>query len=215
MTLLQSKKYCSIEFLANKFHISVRTAYRDIKALNEIDIPVHFEEGKGYYIAQGYFLPPLSLTIEEANALLLLNTLADKFADSSIVKHSHSALTKIKAALRHTDKEKAETVSAHINVYIPPGEKNDTNWLAAIQNAIQAKTILNIHYTDNNKQQSKREIEPVGLIFYTNQWHLYAWCRTKQAYRDFKVNQISQLQDTGNPHSIQQHQTIEDYIKLF
>ena len=133
MTLLQSKKYCTAEKLSDKFEISIRTVYRDIKALSEIGIPVNFEIGKGYFIAQGYFLPPLSLTIQEANALILLNTLADKFTDNSIFKHSHNALTKIKAALRYADKEKADEISSQINVYITEDEKKQTAWLSAIQ----------------------------------------------------------------------------------
>lgn len=215
MTLLQSKKYCTAEQLSDKFVISIRTVYRDVKALSEIGIPVHFENGKGYYISQGYFLPPLSLTIEEANALILLNTLADKFTDNSIVKHSHSALTKIKAILRYSDKHKAEELSSQINVYISPDDKNKTKWLAPIQNSIINKTVLEIKYTDNEGRQTKREIEPAGLIFYTFQWHLYAWCKEKKQYRDFKVNNINYLADTGKPHNIKEHLKIEDYIKSF
>lgn len=215
MTLLQSKKYCSGEQLSYKFDISIRTVYRDIRALNEIGIPVGFEIGKGYYIAQGYFLPPLSLSIEEANALILLTTLADKFTDKSISKHSHNALTKIKAVLRHTDKDKADELSSQINVYLPETEKNNSSDLSGIQKAIVNKTVLSLQYTDNEGNNSKREIEPVGLIFYTNQWHLYAWCRTKKAYRDFKVKMISGLIDTEKPHSVTKHRTIEEYIKIF
>ncbi len=215
MTLLQSKKYCSLEKLSDKFNIGIRTVYRDIKALNEIGVPVHFETGKGYFISQGYFLPPLSLTIEEANALILLNTLADKFADNSIVKHSHNALDKIKAALRYSDKDKAEELASQINVYVPEKEKIQNAALSKIQNAIINKTVLKITYTNNEGNTTSRSIEPVGLIFYTNQWHLYAWCRLKKGYRDFKVKMISELLDTGNPHSVKQHLKIEDYVKSF
>jgi predicted DNA-binding transcriptional regulator YafY len=215
MTMLQSKKYCTAEQLSGKFEISIRTVYRDIKALSEIGIPVSFEVNKGYYIVPGYFLPPLSLTIEEANALILLNTLASKFTDNSIIKHSHNALTKIKAALRYTDKDKANDIAAQINVYLPESEKNETPWLSAIQNAIIAKTVVQITYTDNEGKQSRREIEPIGLIFYTHQWHLYAWCRSKKSYRDFKIQKISSLVDTEKKHSIAKHQQLEDYIKIF
>jgi len=215
MTVLQSRKYCTGEKLADKFGISIRTVYRDIKALSEIGIPVNFDVGKGYFIAQGYFLPPLSLTIEEANALILLNTLADKFTDNSIVKHSHNALTKLKAVLRYADKEKADELSSQINVYLAEDEKQQNPWLSVIQNAIIAKTVLQIEYSNNEGKHSKREIEPVGLIFYTNQWHLYAWCRDKKAYRDFKVKMITRLLDTEKPHSIKKHQDLEDYVKIF
>ena len=215
MTVLQSRKYCTGEKLADKFGISIRTVYRDIKALSEIGIPVNFDVGKGYFIAQGYFLPPLSLTIEEANALILLNTLADKFTDNSIVKHSHNALIKLKAVLKYADKEKADELSSQINVYLAEDEKQQNPWLSAIQNAIIAKTVLQIEYSNNEGKHSKREIEPVGLIFYTNQWHLYAWCRDKKAYRDFKVKMIAHLLDTEKPHSIKKHQDLEDYVKIF
>lgn len=215
MTQLQSKKYCTGEQLANKFEISIRTVYRDIRALGEIGIPVNFEIGKGYFIAQGYFLPPLSFTTQEANALVLLNTLADKFTDHSIAKHSHTALTKIKSVLRYTDKDKAEELSSQINVFIPENERTPKNWLSAIQNAIVAAHVLKIEYTGNDGHQSSREIEPVGLIFYTNQWHLYAWCLEKKDYRDFKVKMISSLVDTGKQHSIKKHRSIEEYLKKF
>jgi predicted DNA-binding transcriptional regulator YafY len=215
MTQLQSKRFCTGEQLADKFGISIRTVYRDIRALGEIGIPVNFETGKGYFIAQGYFLPPLSLTIEEANALILLNALAGKFADNSIVKHSYNALDKIKAALRYSDKNKADDLASQIDVYLPEDEKSNTPWLSPLQNAIAAKTVVSIHYTDSKGRASKREIEPAGLVYYTNQWHLYAWCRDKKDYRDFKIKMITHLSDTGQPHSIKKHRKIEDYIKLF
>lgn len=215
MTQLQSKKYCTGEQLANKFEISIRTVYRDIRALGEIGIPVNFEIGKGYFIAQGYFLPPLSLTTQEANALVLLNTLADKFTDNSIAKHSHTALTKIKSVLRYADKDKAEELSSQINVFIPENERNQKSWLAAIQHAIVAAHVLKIEYTGNDGNHSSREIEPVGLIFYTNQWHLYAWCRVKKDYRDFKVKMISSLVDTEKQHSIKKHRPMMEYLKTF
>lgn len=214
-TFLQSKKFCTAEQLSCKFEISVRTVYRDVKALNEIGVPVHFENGKGYYISQGYFLPPLSLTIEEANALILLHSLAEKFADKSIVAHGYSALTKIRSVLKTSDKDKAEDLTRQINVYTPQNEKTDTKWLASIQKAIANKTALQIQYTDNHGKESKREIEPAGLIFYTYQWHVYAWCRQQEDYRDFKVNMIRNLYDTEKPHVIKNHDQIQEYIKSF
>ena len=57
-TVLQSKKYATAEFIAEKFDISVRTVYRDIKALGEIGVPVSFEPNKGYFV--GFSSRPLS-----------------------------------------------------------------------------------------------------------------------------------------------------------
>ena len=87
LTTLQSKKYLPAETIAAKYHISVRTVYRDIKALTELGIPVSFEAPKGYFVVQGYFLPPVSFSTEEANAMLLVEALVNGFTDQSIRKH--------------------------------------------------------------------------------------------------------------------------------
>ena len=108
LTLLQSKKFVTGEKIAEKFNISVRSVYRDIKALNEQGIPVSFEPHRGYFIVNGYFLQPVSFSTEEANALLLMESIVSAFADKSIQQHYSTALTKIKSVLRSSQKDSVE-----------------------------------------------------------------------------------------------------------
>lgn len=215
LLMLQSKKFVTIEVFSVKYKLSERTIYRDLKALNEIGVPIYFEPQKGYGLMEGYFLPPLTFTIEEANALILLQTLADKFADKSIIEKSNTALEKIKAVLEHGDWKKYEEIVSKVGVYIPDGTNDKNEHLADIQNAIIEKSTLKISYTDNNKNTTFREIEPLGMIFYTNQWHLLAWCTSREAYRDFKVESINQLGISPKPFTKEHTYTIQDYMKLF
>src|SRR5436309_3414683 len=106
LTLLQSKKFVPAEKISEKFRISIRTVYRDVKALGDQGIPVSFEQGKGYFVVQGYFLPPVSFSSEEANALLLMESIVFGFADKSIRNHYSNALNKIKSVLKSAQKEK-------------------------------------------------------------------------------------------------------------
>jgi predicted DNA-binding transcriptional regulator YafY len=213
LTLLQSKKYVTASYLSDKFEKSVRTVYRDIRALEESGIPVSFEQYKGYFIVQGFFLPPLSLTMPETNALILMASLSGKFADKSIEKHCHSALTKLKAILKYSDKDKADLISSNISIWLAPDEVPDTEYLSVIQKAIVNKTIIEVEYTNNQNQFSKRELEPIGLAFYSDQWHLISWCWKRNEYRDFKVKMISKLIDTSQPFKKTEHLTINEYIK--
>lgn len=213
LTLLQSKKFVPAGYIAEKFSISLRTVYRDIRSLSEIGIPLSFEQYKGYFIVQGFFLPPLSLTMDEANALILMTSLSVKYADKSIEKHCHSAVTKLKAILKYSDKDKAELVSSNISIWYPTSNQPDTAYLSVIQKAIANKTILRIEYTDNQNKFSNREIEPIGLAFYSDQWHLISWCWIRGDYRDFKVKMISRLTDTGQPFKKARHLSINEYIK--
>jgi predicted DNA-binding transcriptional regulator YafY len=118
LTLLQSRKFVPAEKIAEKFGISVRTVYRDVKALCELGIPVSFGQNRGSLVVQGFFLPPVSFSATEANALLLTEALAYGFADKSIQEHYTSALNKIKAVMRNSDKEKLESLG-NIKLQLP------------------------------------------------------------------------------------------------
>jgi predicted DNA-binding transcriptional regulator YafY len=70
LTQLQTKRlFLTATDLANKFSVSKRTIYRDIKALEQAGVPILIEEGKGYTIMDGYRIPPIMFTESEANAL--------------------------------------------------------------------------------------------------------------------------------------------------
>ncbi len=116
LTFLQTKKYVPAEKIADRFQISVRTVYRDIKALGEQGVPVSFEQHKGYFVVQGYFLPPVSFSNEEASALLLMEAIVTGFADKSIQKHYSSALNKVKSVLKGPEKEKIELLNNNIRL---------------------------------------------------------------------------------------------------
>lgn len=213
LTTLQSRKFVTAEFLADKYEISERTVYRDLKALGEIGVPIDFEANKGYSILQGFFLPPISLTSEEANALILITTLSDKFTDKTTRINIENAISKIKSVLRKTDKDNADFLHSQIRIYKSLTETDNSDYLTAIQKSITNKQILFIEYTDNNSEESQREIEPIGLTFYSNQWHLVAWCWKRKAYRDFKVNQITNLENKGEVFRKTKHYDINEYIK--
>ena len=213
LTMLQSKKYVPAEKIADKFSISVRTVYRDIKALGELGIPVSFETSRGYFVVQGYFLPPVSFSTEEANALLLSESLVKGFADRSIQTHYATALNKIKAVLRSSQKEKLEALDESIKMQMHPNLTLNFAYMSLLQNAIAGKMIIEIEYKSLKEEISKRLVEPIGLIFYAFSWHLVAWCHSRHDYRDFKVARIIQLRSTDEHFRKPSHIDLNEYMK--
>ena len=214
ITHLQSRKYVTAEKIAEKFSISVRTVYRDIKALCESGIPIGFEAPKGYFIAQGYFLPPVSFTAEEANALLLMESLARGFADRSIQKHYTSALSKVKAGMRSGQKDNIEALSDNIRMQIPACTDQNYEYLSLIQTAISDKRTIEIEYQNSKEENSKRKIEPIGLIFYAFSWHVIGWCHMRKDYRDFRVSRIINLRCLDIPFIKTEHIALSEYMQL-
>lgn len=213
LTLLQSRKYVTAQRIADQFNLSIRTVYRDIKAITESGIPVSFESQKGYFIVPGYFLPPVSFTSDEANALVLMEAIVAGFADPTVYKHYTSALTKVRTVLRSVQQEKLEQLSERIRMRVPPCFTLDVSYLSVLQDAISNHTIVEIAYENVKQEASIRKVEPIGLIFYGLAWHLIAWCHKRKGYRDFKVARIRRLKDTGQPFIHKKHISLDAYMK--
>jgi predicted DNA-binding transcriptional regulator YafY len=211
-TLLQARKYTSAEHLAEQFSISVRTVYRDIRALGEQGIPISFEAGRGYFLVQGYFLPPISFSAEEANALLLLEHLGAALADRSIGPHVAAALQKVKAVLRGPAQDRLAHLAGGIRLHVPEYQEGGTQHLATIQAAIANRHVLELAYCDKAGQRSQRRVEPIGLVFYNFTWHLVGWCQLRRAYRQFRVARVQHLTATTQAFTNASPLSLADYL---
>ena len=195
---LQSRRVVKAGDIAERFNISLRTVYRDIKTLEEAGIPLIGEAGVGYSIMDGYRLPPVMFTREEATAFLTAEKLMEKLTDPSSDENYKSAMYKIRSVLRMAEKDFLENIDGHIEVLksrrVSPGAKLDLNPLQIILKGIGERQVLSIHYfAAHNQQKSERCIEPVGVFYQDNYWHLIAWCRLREDYRDFRLDRISNI----------------------
>src|SRR5688572_2523609 len=199
---LQSKRVVRAEEMADRFEISLRTVYRDVKALMEAGVPIGSEAGKGYFIVDGYHLPPVMFTQDEAGAMLLAGKFVEKMTDKSVRKAFESAMYKVKAVMSEAGKEHLDNLQSHIEVYVSPrsaqnqGEFPD-HFITEIQRAVVQKKVLKLDYISNQEELTQREVEPIGLFYYSSAWHLIAWCRLRNGYRDFRADRIKELVNTS------------------
>ena len=128
LTQLQTKRLVTATALASKFSVSVRTIYRDIRALEQAGVPIITEEGKGYLLMEGYTIPPLMFTEAQANALIIAEQLVLKNKDTSFIRDYSAAIEKIKAVLRYSQKDKANLLSERTQFeQIKSLERNSSN----------------------------------------------------------------------------------------
>jgi predicted DNA-binding transcriptional regulator YafY len=155
---LQTKKVVKAQEIADRFSISLRTVYRDIRALEEAGVPVGAEAGIGYFL-ENYHLPPVMFTTEEASALLLGAKLIEKMSDHSINKAYGSALYKIKSVLTSADKEHIEDLQNRVEVLRrTPSEAFPNSFLSTIQQAIVKKNCLQMeYYSSYNEVTTQRK----------------------------------------------------------
>lgn len=212
LTQLQSKRLSTATDLAKKFQVSIRTIYRDIRALEEAGIPVFTEEGKGYSLVEGYRLPPVSFTESQANALITAEQLVLRNKDASFVREYTDAITKIKAVLLHNTKDKADLLSKRIAIRNNLENSSTSNNMSSIQLALTNFNLLQISYQAADQENKvQRTVEPFAICSTQENWILIAFCRLRQDYRAFRLDRISQLeilQEHFEPHKM----TLREYF---
>lgn len=212
---LQSKKIVRAQEIADRFSISLRTVYRDVKTLEEAGVPIAGEAGVGYRIMEGYRLPPVMFNREEAIAFLTAGKMVEKLTDTGSKKYYREAMYKVKAVLRHTEKELLENMEQHIEVVgnpFLPTTGNNASHLQPILKSIAGKEILDIGYFANHSQQySNREVEPVGIFFLGSHWYMIAYCWLRKDYRHFRTDRISYINPTAR-HFDQQHPSLQSFL---
>jgi predicted DNA-binding transcriptional regulator YafY len=215
---LQSKRVVKAEEIANRFDISIRTVYRDIRALEEAGVPIGAEAGLGYFIAEGYNLPPVIFSKQEAAALLTGEKMIEKMTDSSIAEPFAAAMKKIRSVLRGTEKDYLEKLDASITVYRhrsqPEGFPN--HFVADIQDALAHQKVLEVEYFSfHNNKTAVRQIEPHGLCFYGGHWHLIGWCRLRNDFRDFRTDRIKSMHTTEELFKKSSHDALQQHFDNF
>jgi predicted DNA-binding transcriptional regulator YafY len=213
---LQSKRVVKASEIAERFGISSRTVYRDIRALEESGVPIGAEAGVGYFLMENYKLPPVMFTKEEASALLFGEKLIEKMSDDRMKAEFCSALFKIKAILNPAEKDRLEKLDDKISVlnYTSSNENFNRLFLSEIQQALVSKQVLEISYqAAYGTPATKRLVEPIGLCNYGHRWHLFAWCRLRSEYRDFRLDRICTLSFSGESFKGKQHISMDDFIR--
>ncbi len=214
LTQLQTKRLLTAPTLAGKFGVSIRTIYRDIGALEQAGVPILTESGKGYTLMEGYKIPPVMLTENQANALILAEQLVLKNKDISFIRDYSEAVDKIKAVLRQTEKDKANLLADRTRFDQNINRERNSNNLSALQFALTNFCLTKIEYINEENKKTGRVIEPFALISTTENWLMVAWCRFRKEFRYFRLDRITKMEiqnEKFEPHKL----TLQEFFEKF
>lgn len=189
---LQSKQLTTAREIAERFEVTNRTIYRDIQTLRLAGVPIGEEEGKGYFLVEGYQLPPVMFTMEEARALITTSKILNYHSENSLKQNYESALLKIKAVLSPKNKDNLEFLNSRIGFQKPWAPTSLS--LDSIQQAITENKKLKIKYqTRGEEQLTERIIQPYAVYFTGAVWSTIAFCELRQEIREFRLDRIREL----------------------
>ena len=212
---LQSKRIVKAQELADRFEVSLRTIYRDIRTIEASGVPITSEAGIGYSIMEGYRLPPVMFTKEEAGSFVAAEKLMQKFTDKGLGSYFESAMFKLKSVLKGDEKDWVASIESQIlidpeqtlfNAHVPDA-------LEILFESIAEKKQVHLTYLAQDADSpTKRTIEPVGLFHEANFWYMLAYCHLRMDYRQFRMDRIQKILRSQNSFT-KKHNSVERYLK--
>ncbi len=202
---LQGRGARRAEDLAATFETSVRTIYRDMQALSETGVPVVATPGVGYALMEGYFLPPLTFTADEATTLLLGADAVARTFDSQYRAVAESASHKITAvlpdALRGVVRERGDRLRFVVPDALTPVVEET---LRTLRRAVLESTGVRFHYYGRRGDReggaaTERDVDPYALVSLAGMWGLVGYDHLRRDIRRFRLDRMENLTLTDRP----------------
>ncbi len=194
--------------IAAKLSVTVRSIYRDIQALQAMDVPIEGGRGIGYILRPGFDLPPLMFSIEETEAIVLALALLQRTGDAGMKQAAGRVQQKIAAAMPPPLRRSLTASALHAwGTATPSPEGID---LARVRGAIRDEQKLRIDYRDEMARETTRTLRPIAVIYYDATHNIVAWCDLRAAIRHFRTDRVvsSELVDEffiGEGQALRRH----------
>lgn len=210
--LRASRRPVAAEVMAAHFGVSPRTIYRDIASLQAIGAPIRGESGLGYQLEPGYFLPPLQFDAEEMEAIMLGMRHLIARRGGGLQAAAERVTGKVAAALGADSGERFQNLNLLAVTRHREADLLADQWGAVVRRAIRDRQILSLRYRSLNGQESTRKIHPLGLTLFDDVWLLTAWCEAAGDFRNFRLDRIEALDETGARFRPQPGRRFRDYL---
>jgi len=199
---LQNKGTVRAEDLAGTFSVTKRTIYRDVQALSEAGVPVAAEPGVSYSLIEGYFLPPVNLTNDEAMMLILGADFVSHSFGREYCDVASSAMRKVEAALPKLKRvEVQEQKRSMWFLSMSHGDKGrEAEILKKVRRAVIERKTVRFTYYKRYVQESEgpltREVDPYILWHISGNWLVGGYDHLRKATRSFRLSRIEKLEIT-------------------
>ena len=190
--------------LAERLEITERTVRRDMSRLRDLGYPIEGSTGPygGYELGSGGRLPPLALDDDEAVAAAIALRAAAGGGAAGTESAALSALTKLERVLSVRLHERVAAVAAMTvglrRADLPPV---DIETLLTTALACRRTERVRFDYRDANDALTTRLVEPYRVVFTARQWYLVAFDTTRDDWRTFRVDRLSELKMTSHRFS--------------
>ncbi|MEV6106393.1 YafY family protein [Streptomyces sp. NPDC051940] len=200
LSLLQTPREWPGSELAERLGVTTRTVRRDVERLRDLGYPVEASMGAvgGYRLVAGTAMPPLLLEDDEAVAIAVGLRSAAGHEVEGVEEASVRALAKLEQVLPSRLRRRVKALgSATSSLNRWQGPRIDPAVLTTLATASASRERLRFGYRAGDGAESKRLVEPHGLVSAGRKWYLVAWDDDRADWRVFRVDRVTKPFLTG------------------
>ena len=207
--IVRARQPITAEKLAQELEVSVRTVYRYIDDLSASGIPIYGTAGLGYQLHEQFELPPLNLTDNELDVLLLGVRMVSSWTSDKLSESARSLENKIEAVLPNhlTDEYKRAAYAPNILA-----RDQDRNHWEAMHSAVKSLNQVFIEYSSLSGKFTSRVIYPLGLFYWGGKWTVGSWCTLRNSFRDFRLDKIVKMRVSDEKYQVGKTINLDSYF---
>jgi len=198
--MLSEKKVVSRQALIEELGISWATLKRDLAYLKDrFNAPIiHDRELKGYrfdkpIIGPKYELPGLWFNADETYALLAMHQMLSELEPGLLTPHVAPLLSRLETIVG-VDGHHFDDISKNIRLARTGARRKNPDYFGSVIRSILEKRQIHIrHFNRPRNEYTARDLSPLRMVFYRNNWYLECWCHTRQALRRFSLDAIDSV----------------------
>lgn len=198
--LLHERRVVPMAIFLEKLEVSLATLKRDLDYMKyQLNAPIIWDrERRGYRFHDNaaaigqYNLPGLWFNASEIHALLTMQHLLSTLQPGILAPHIQPLLARLRALLGEGDHSAGE-IQHRVRILGMAARNLDLQHFEVIGSALVKRKRLTIrHYSRERDETTEREISPLRLVHYRDNWYLDAWCHLRNELRCFAVDAIRQ-----------------------
>lgn len=155
------------EILAERFHVTLRTIYRDLDALRDAGLPLRADRGRGggYSLDKSYSLPPVNFSAREAAVLLTVARYAKEMRLLPFQETLASAMDKVQSALTTSAQRELLTHMKELSFVGVPALAAPPLVRRAVEQAWFERAVLHIRYRSAGAETTERDVRIRNVTF--------------------------------------------------
>ena len=147
--------------IAEELEVSRRTVYRDIADLIGQRVPIVGEAGFGFLLDAGYDMPPLMLTPDEIEAVVLGAQWVAGRGDPTLARAAQDLISKVMMVV--PESLRPFIIEPSVGTPPPRAHAPEPIDLADLRQAIRDGRKLHLHYRSPEGRETERKVCPVVL----------------------------------------------------